>query len=168
MKTTKTASRLLENTARWRKTKRGLLTNLYHKMRERHTVWFDRISLYEFADCKKFNRLFKEWENAGYDKQLKPSIDRISNKKEYTIDNIQWLTWAENRYKQTMERRSRKGKVAQILGDKTVKVFASQREAVRETGLSQSQMSKVLNNKGITCGGYKWKYIFDNPELING
>jgi hypothetical protein len=54
-----------------------------------------------------------------------------------------------------MERRSRKGKVFQMLGDKVVKIFKSQREAVLLTGISQGNMSEVLNNRRQTAGGYR-------------
>jgi glutamate dehydrogenase/leucine dehydrogenase len=75
------------------------------------------------------------------------------------------LTWAENRYKQSMERRSRKGKVAQIMGNKIIRIFDSQREIVRELGISQGNLSAALNEKRNYCNSYKWKYI-DNPELL--
>lgn len=157
-------TRLLENTARYRKTKKGLVTNLYQKLKVRNIVEFDLQFLQEFAVSKKFDRLFLEWVKSGYQKQFKPSIDRISNKKGYLKDNIQWLTWAENRYKQTMERRSRKGIVHQMIGNKIIATFKSQREAVIKTGLSQGDMSMVLNGKRQTCGGYK--FIYSNPELL--
>jgi hypothetical protein len=76
------------------------------------------------------------------------------------------MTWAENRYKQTMERRSRMGAVAQLMGDKIIMTYPSQRIAVKKTGLSQSNMSAALNGRRKYCGGYKWKYIYENPELL--
>lgn len=168
--------KLLENTARFRKTKRGVVTNLYSKLKSRNTVEFDLEYLHEFAKCKKFDRIFNEWVKSNYHKQFKPSVDRINNKKHYTKNNIQWLTWAENRYKQTMERRSRKGRVAKIMGNKIIEIFISQRVAVLKTGLSQGDISMVLNGKRNYCGGYKWAYvseseiignIFENKDLLN-
>ena len=155
----------MKNTQRWRKTKRGLLTNLYNKLKIRHRTEFDLEFLHAFAECQKFNRLYEEWVKSGYHKQLKPSIDRIDNKKGYTQKNIHWLTWAENRYKQTMERRSRKGKVCQLVAGKVIKVYRSQREAIRQTGLSQGNMSECLNGKRKYCGGYEW--IYENKDLLN-
>jgi hypothetical protein len=149
----------LENTRKWRKTKRGLVTNLYHKMKGRMEVQFSLEDLHSLAKSKKFDRLFLEWEKSGYQKQLKPSIDRISNKKTYSLDNVHWLTWGENRYKQTMERRARKGRVAQILNGKTIKIFNSQRDAVRKTGVSQSCISAVLNGRRATANGCQWEYV---------
>ena|SRR5690606_31735679 len=159
-------TKLLENTRRYRKTKKGLITNLFHKMKSRRKVSFSKDDLYEFSKCSKFDRLFLEWEKSNYDKQYKPSIDRINNKKGYDISNIHWLTWAENRYKQTMERRCRKGKVAMIMGDNVVKIFKSQREAVIHTGLPQGNISSALNGKRKYCGGYKWEYIHEHKHLL--
>lgn len=158
-------SQLLENTRRWRKTKRGVVTNLYHKMKGRHEVSFTLQWLHGFAQDKKFNRLFEEWKKSGYKKEKKPTIDRINNKKPYTKTNVHWLPWCENRYKQTMERRSRKRAVIQLKNGKEVARFKSQREAVKKTGLNQSLVSAVLNGKRNHTGGYH--FIYSNPELLN-
>lgn len=158
--------KLLGNTARYRKTRKGLITNLFDKMKHRHFVGFNSSYLHDFSKCGKFDRLFKEWEKSNYNKQYKPSIDRISCKKGYEVGNIQWLTWAENRYKQTMERRARKGKVAQCMGNKIIKIYKSQREASIKTGLSQGNLSEAMNGKRGLCGGYNWKFIYEDPKLL--
>lgn len=119
----------------------------------------------KYLNDKHFNRLFNEWTRNKYQKQFKPSLDRISNKGIYSFENTHMITWAENRYKQSMERRSRKGKVFQMLGDKVVKIFKSQREAVLLTGISQGNMSEVLNNRRQTAGGYRW--VYENHDLLN-
>lgn len=160
--------KLQENTARWRRTKRGVVTNIYGHMKNRNTVSITLSEFHEFADCQKFDRLFSEWEDSRYHKQFKPSIDRINKKHGYSIGNMQWLTWAENRYKQTMERRCRKGAVIKMMGSSCVEYYKSQREAVMKTGLSQSGISMCLTGQRQTCGGYGWKYekdIYSNPEL---
>lgn len=156
----------LENTSRWRKTVRGLVTNLYQKMKARQPISITLSELHEFASSSiKFRRLYEEWCKSGFNKERKPSIDRISNKRGYDKDNMQWLTWSENRYKQNMERRSRKGPVIQLIDGVVVKRFSSQREAAKKTGLSQGNLSSVLNGKRDTVGGYK--FIYENPELLN-
>lgn len=159
-------TKLLENTARFRKTKRGLVTNLFSKIKTRNTVDFDLSWLHEFSQCKKFDRIFNEWVKSKYNKQFKPSLDRINNKIGYTKTNVQWLTWAENRFKQSMERRHRSPMVAQKMGDKIIKIYKSQLDAVRKTGLSQGNLSMALTGKRKLCGGYSWEYVFDNPELL--
>lgn len=138
---------------------------MYDHMHRRHAVEFTLGEFHaRYLDDKRFQRLFAEWVKSGYNKQFKPSLDRINNKKPYTTQNTYMLTWAENRYKQIMERRSRKGPVLQMLGDTVVARFKSQREAVKVTGLSQGDMSMVLNGKRHTVGGYN--FVYQNPELL--
>jgi hypothetical protein len=83
--------------------------------------------------------------------------------KGYELNNIQILTWAENRYKQRFElKRIRARDVYMILDNKIIKVFKSVSNAVRATGLAQGNISSCLTGKRKTCGGYSWSY--DNPE----
>jgi hypothetical protein len=128
-------------------------------MKSRREVEF---TLQEFQDRfigdKKFKRLHSEWLGSGKDKMKKPSLDRISNKKGYTVMNTHMLTWAENRYKQTMERRSRKGSVIQYLNGKKIAKYKSQREAVRQTGISQGNMSDNMNGKRKHVEGFVFKF----------
>ena len=157
-----------ETVQRWRKTRRGLVTNLYQALRYRNEVEFDLNWLHDFSDCKKFERLFIEWEKSGYAKRMKPTIDRISNKRGYDENNVHWMPWHENRYKQTMERRRRKGPVAQLLDGKVIQIHKSQREAVKNTGGNQGCISMALNGKRPLAGGYSWRYIHEHPHLLEG
>ena len=135
-------------------------------MKRRHAVEFSLKEFHcKYLQDKRFLRLFKEWVKHGYQKQFKPSLDRINCKKGYSFANTQMLTWAENRFKQTMERRCRKGEVYQMLGNKIIKIFKSQREAAIQTGVSQSNLSNALTGKRKTAAGYMWSY--ENPELLN-
>lgn len=43
------------------------------------------------------------------------------------------------------------------LDGKIIKEWPSSREASRQTGINNSQISKVVNGKGKTAGGYIWK-----------
>ena len=158
-------SQLLKNTQKFRETPKGVLTNIYHKMKSRRDVEFSLKDFHDrFLNDKKFIRLHKEWIDNGKNKMKKPSLDRISNKKGYTVENTHMLTWAENRHKQIMERRSRKGIVIQYLNGVKVAKYRSQREAVRKTGISQGNMSSCLNGKRKHCEGFVFKY--ENPELL--
>ncbi len=163
----------LNATQKFRKTPKGVLTNLYSKMRERaknKKIDSPDFNLKEFHEMylkdKNFLRIFNEWEKSNYTKAKKPSVDRINNKVGYLKNNIHIISWSENRFKQSMERRSRKGEVAQILNNKIVKIWTSQREACKKLNLSQSMLSGALTGKYKTAYGFEWEYIYENPELL--
>lgn len=163
----KTNLKLLRNTQNYRKTQKGLVTNLFHKLKSRNDVSFDLNYLQEFAKSKKFERLFIEWEKSGYKKELKPSIDRISFKKGYDKDNIHWLTWEENRYKQRMEMRLiRAKKVARILNGNIIEIYNSVSDAVEKFGVSQGNLSMCLNGGRKKVKGFEWKYV-NNSSVKN-
>lgn len=164
----------LNATAKFRKTPKGVLTNLYSKMKERailKNIDIPDFTLEEFhknyLEDKKFIRIFNEWVKNNYLKPFKPSVDRINNKYGYLKSNIHILSWQENRFKQSMERRSRKGKVAQILNNDIIKIWGSQREACKKLNLSQSMLSGALTGKYKQAYGFKWKYIYEHKDLLN-
>ena len=165
----KTDLQLLRNTAKYRKTKKGVLTNMYSQMRSRHNVEFTLREFHSmFLNDLKFIRLFKEWIRCGYQKQLKPSVDRIDCKKHYSKKNINMMTWAENRFKQSSfdGKRGRKPAVLQLLGNKIMRKFQSQRHVVKELGILQGNLSSVLNGKRKFVNGYK--FVYDNKDLLKG
>jgi len=97
-------------TRRYEKTKKGFLVRMYRNMTSRvKGVQKDYIHIYQGLDIlpkeqfyefalnnSEFHRLFKEWEDALYERRLCPSIDRIDTKFGYTLENIQFLTMSEN------------------------------------------------------------------------
>ena len=141
----------------YRLTPKGVLSNMYDHMRRRHPVEF---TLWEFHSRwlydARFVRLFNEWISKGCPKRMKPSLDRINRNKPYTMQNTQMMTWEENRFKQIMERRNRKGAVIQLKDGQEIAHYRSQREAVRVTGLNQGLVSEVLNGKRHKTGGYSF------------
>lgn len=111
-----------------------------------------------------FNELYTKWVVSGYKQDLKPSIDRFRDNEGYSFSNIKLGTWMENR--QDQYDKSSKGIIGNKLrpitqsdldGNK-IKDFMSINEAVREVGLAQGNLWKVLNGIGQTLGGYKWNY----------
>lgn len=153
-------------TQKFRKTKKGVLTNIYNKMKERSInrgMELPDFTLSEFHSIYlediKFNRLFTEWELSGYDTLKKPSIDRINNKSSYTLKNINFMTWRDNRFKQSMERRIRgKYNILMKKDGVIINVFKSVKEAVKKTGLNQSGISSCLSNRYATTGGFEFEY----------
>lgn len=43
--------------------------------------------------------LWQNYVNSGYDNKLRPSVDRLDDSKPYRLNNIQLITWNENRQK---------------------------------------------------------------------
>jgi len=75
--------------------------------RKRDYIGFD-TSLYvlfieKFYADDQFNRVYQNWEKKGKEKWLKPSLDHINSKSNngslIDLDNLQFLTWFENRCK---------------------------------------------------------------------
>jgi len=163
---TKTASKSLANTRNYRRTIKGILTNTYQHQKLRHEVEYSLKELHDrYITDKKMIRLHKEWVNSGYNKQMKPSLDRIDCFKHYSLENLNLMTWAENRYKQRMEfKRIRARKVYQILNNKVVNTYKSVSDVVRKTGVHQGNLSSCLNGNRNYVSGYKWSY--ENPELL--
>ena len=94
--------KLLENTQRFRKTQKGVLTNMYHHMKSRHAVDFSLNEFHKkFLSDKNFLSLFSDWVKSNYNLQMKPSLDRKNPRKHYFWKNVQMITWAENRFKQS-------------------------------------------------------------------
>ena len=160
---------------KYRKTPKGVLTNIYHHQKTRNIkngfgeIGYSLKWLHDrFLNDEKYNRLFAEWVKSGYSKAKKPTIDRLNHKKGYQKDNIHLLSWSDNRFKQIMERRSRKGAVLQKLNGKIVKVWKSQREAWRKLHLQQSMLSQALTGKSKTAYGFTWEYanIHENADLL--
>jgi hypothetical protein len=52
--------------------------------------------LWALGDDSAFWPLWHKWQTTGRERRLVPSVDRIDAAGGYTIDNIQWLTHAQN------------------------------------------------------------------------
>lgn len=160
------------STQNYRKTPKGVLTNIYS-----HQQWRSKIkdmpppkySLKEFQDeflnDTLFIRLFNEWVKSDYKKNKKPSFDRIDCFKPYSFDNIHLVTWEENRYKQRMEvtriRATKIKSINVITGEETI--YKSVSDAVAKTWFTQGCISSALNGHLKTYKGFKWEYI-GNPK----
>lgn len=100
-------------TKKYEKTRNGFLMRTYRNMKSRvcgvtknknHLYLglslLEKNVFYEFSKSNLvFNQLYIEWVKSGYQRSLTPSVDRIDSSKGYDIDNIQWLTFAENSIK---------------------------------------------------------------------
>ncbi len=113
---------------------------------------------------KKYINLHSEWVESGYENSLVPSVDRIDDYKGYSLDNIQVMTWKENRIKSHEDRKNginnkaNKAVVKMDLNEVELEVYHSQSYAGRETSIHQTNIWGACNGKQKTAGGFKWKY----------
>ena len=166
-----------EDVKSYSKTKNGLLTQIYTDQRKASKKRKHSLPLYTKQELKEwmfsqdiFHKLYDEWFNSGFAKSLVPSCDRIDNSIGYSFDNIRIVTWQENERQGNIDMRNniiKHGTRPQrtvigthITTGETIE-FHSLMEAERQTGISNSNISKCCNDKYPTrkiSNGYFWKY----------
>lgn len=68
------------------------------------TEWYKQY-IERFWNCEQFNLIYNRWVNSGKEKYKKPSIDHMVPRARggtNDIENLQFLTWFENRCKNDM------------------------------------------------------------------
>ena len=127
-------------------TKDGYLRHCLYKHNKRKNLLLHRIIATAFID------------NPG----KKPQINHIDeNKLNNDLSNLEWCTERENaihgtRTKRVAEKLSKK--VIQLdLNDNVLNEFESMRQAERETGIPNGNISSCCNGRTKSAGGYKWR-----------
>jgi hypothetical protein len=111
-----------------------------------------------------FKELFDAWVSSGYDKCKKPSVDRIDDYKGYSLDNIQLMTWGENKLKGERDRlngvNNKLSKAVVAINIVTLKevTFYSMREAARVLGITDKHIGSVCKGKRAHHKGFYWRY----------
>lgn len=113
-------------TKKYEKTKKGFLMRLYRNMKSRiEGVQKEKYYLYEGKELlskedfykwalnnDQFHKLYDEYEESSYERQKAPSVDRIDSSKGYIVENMEFITTAEN---------SRRGSISRWSNRKTFK-----------------------------------------------
>lgn len=111
-----------------------------------------------------FDSLYESWEESNYDKDLVPSCDRLDNSKGYSFDNMELITWKENKkraYADAINGKLRTGNkyipVVQLSrsGD-YIQGFFSMSEASRITNTNLGNLRMCVIGKRKTAGDFKW------------
>lgn len=115
---------------------------------------------------KNFESLYNEWVESDYTSKLRPSCDRLNNTLGYTFENIELVTWEENK------KRANKDVTCNILvtnqtevyqylpSGKFVTHYLSIADACRkDTTLDQRNITACCQGKIPTAYGYIWSYI---------
>jgi len=160
--------------AAYKKTKSGLVANIYSSQlgssRSRgHSVpkyTLGELRIWIFSKIE-FGPLYQKWVESDYNKNLSPSIDRKDDKKGYSFDNIQLMTWGENKAKAEADMRSGKIKhghrpqktvIQYKLDGEELNKFVSAQDAKRQTGVSCGNLASCCRGERETAGGYRWRY----------
>jgi hypothetical protein len=167
----RTKSSLLENTRNYRLTKKGIVRNIFCHIKERCAKYNRELGFTSdqlLAWCinqEVFHKIYWDYLDAGFDKNLKPSIDRLDVFRGYTFDNIQITTYKDNRDKGDKEKLILWGRPIIKLDMNGVEIerYSSIKQAVDKTGLRQSLISAVISGKRNHTGNYKFIY---HPELL--
>jgi len=153
---------------RYHRSKKGLIVHIHSiqirlsKERSHQLPVYTKEELITWClNQPLYHELHKNWVESGHKRRLTPSVDRIDSKKSYFFGNIQLMTTYQNVVKGVEEGPHRRRKVIQItLDGKIIKIWPSINAAARGTGQSSSAITQVLTNqKRITAGGFKWKYL---------
>ena len=153
------------------RTKAGLVHKIYGQQRSRSKTANRIMPTYTLQELKQWfreqpnaNQLYDAWKASGYDKWLKPSVDRKDDDKGYSMDNIQLMTWRENLDKSHSDRKSgrnnkaNKAVVQMDMDGEFIAEYHSQSEAGRVVGLLQGSIRQCCIGKSKSAGGFKWKH----------
>lgn len=155
----------------YEKTKKGLISRIYYsqtsssKKRGHNPPEYSKAELSDWLLSQEiFQKLFKDWEDSGYRKMLKPSIDRLDDYKGYSLDRIQITTWGFNFDKGHKDRRngvnnkmSKNVTGTNIVTGEIVE-FHSTMEAERQLGIHHTSIGANCLGKAKTAGKYIWNY----------
>jgi len=105
-----------------------------------------------------FHVLYDNYKRLDFQSKYKPSVDRKSNKLSYTMDNIQLMTWGENRAKDNEEKKIYKRKA--VCQYTKAGIFVAEYISIKEaTSITKiHQISRCCLGERRTAGGYTWKF----------
>lgn len=83
------------------------------------------------------------------------------NKLNNSVDNLEWCTNYYNQNYGTHQQRAARSNgrpVLKVKDGKILEEYYSAREAARQNGLNQGNLTRVCQGKCKTLGGYEWRY----------
>jgi hypothetical protein len=157
----------------YERTKKGLCYRLYYdqrnssKKRGHAYPKYSKEELFEWISSQQnFKELYSNWEASGYTSDLRPSCDRLNSTIGYSFDNIELVTWKENKIRANSDVINCKIMLNQtevyqyLASGKFIKAYKSLSEACREDdSLDQRNISACCQGKIPTAYGYRWSYI---------
>lgn len=104
-----------------------------------------------FLNDKSFLNLYKIWQESGFKRGDSPSIDRIDNKKDYTIDNMQFIKHTINTGKDFKKR-------VVLIRETAIIEFEKSYEAADYLGVKRSTLTHAKKTKKSIKGWSIYDY----------
>lgn len=165
-------------TLKWNRTEAGVITHIWHHQvshsitRGHQPPEYSRGELAEWIlNHPSFSRLYSDWVESEYQRDMKPSVDRLDNGYGYSFDNIRLVTFRENymtfhngvrtgieanagRFKNTPIIKLTKS--GEIVGE-----YFSVAEALRQHGKkpNNARISAVLTGARKYYLSHRWEYV---------
>ena len=167
---------LCEKQNKYKRTIPWLVTAIYSKQRISSKRRWHNMPNYTRIELEKwiikqnnFKKLYDNWVNSWYSKMIVPSVDRIDDYKWYSFDNIQLMTWKENKDKSHKDMRNGKltnwvnpQKKISWVNLKTGEIikFHSMMEAERNIWVDHWNISNCCNWKNwyTQAWWYRWSF----------
>jgi hypothetical protein len=154
------------NKREYYRTLKGLVHKIYgqqkssSKKRGHQPPAYTFEALYDwFINQANYKELYNNWKNSGYTKDLAPSIDRLDDNKGYSFDNIQLITWYENKKKE-LEKHKVKANQYDLEGN-YIKTYNSITDAAKYVNSAAGNVFKACRNITQTAAGFQWRLLSD-------
>lgn len=168
------------------KSHRGLVKRIYkHQIRNclsrgHELPTYTEEELYNWYTNNSIHlKLHEQWLASNCDKNLTPSCDRLDNSKSYSLDNIELVTWQENKNRAYQAVKDNTLSNSGLLNNghtpivqydfegNRINEFISINECSRITGIDHRGISDACRKIRKTYKGYLWCYLQDESEFKN-
>ncbi|APC44457.1 endonuclease VII [Pseudoalteromonas phage PH357] len=125
---------------------------------------FNKDAFKIWLEDNGFQEKYEDWVISGYEKNVKPSVDRLDDYKGYSFDNMRLVTWKDNHNHQAndiLEGKSRSGERCHTIGKYTtegelIETYISYQHVRRELGYC---VHYSVKNCSSCKGGFMWKLL---------
>ena len=126
---------------------------------------YSKDELIEWLSDNNFNTISQSWIDSGFEKDMCPSIDRLDNSIGYNINNIELVTWLENKKRSYEYYRHHGTGVIQSkpvekysLNNEYIETYYSLSEAARKVNGQKQAIKLVCGDFSRTAYNFKWKF----------